>query len=1067
MPLEEHTGKNSRHIASEQMEHMSRPCQNKHGFQLGRLPVQITVVTLGRIISLWLWASNPLLQVLLILVAIATALSPVQTHARSEQPVLPGKALENVVLQLKWTHQFQFAGYYAAVEKGFYRDTGLEVTIREGAPGLNYIEEVVGGRAQYSIEMPEILIARNNGKPIVLLAAIFQHSPQIFLFRADSGIRSPHDLIGKKVMWRYDSAAELRAMLLNENISLDQIEFMELSWNINDLVDGKADAIHAYNTTQPFELEKAGIEAAILSPITYGIDFYGDCLFTSEQEIATNPDRVKAFRQASLHGWAYAMANPEEMMDIIQRYNPEINREYMQHEFEHIRQLMLPDLVEIGHMNPGRWKHIGDTFVKLGMLAPDYSLAGFLYDPDPQPDPARMMRLVWILLAVVASISLGVIILLVFNRKLKTEVSERTKHLADEIVERKKVEAALRENQIIFQAFIEHSPVYIFFKDHEIRSLMLSRNYEQMLGMPLEEIIGKTMDDLFPSELAKKMIADDKLILSEGKIITVIEEFAGRTYETTKFPIFLDQKPSLLAGFTLDITDRRNAEEALQKSEATFRNIIENLMDVYFETTLDGIIKFSSPSGAKLSGYPMAELIGNKVEMLYNDPKDREGLLQELRKNGRVREYELLFRKKSGETYDVSINADIYCDQSGQPAGMTGTIRDITQQKRLKEQLYRSKKMEAIGLMASGIAHDLNNILSGIVSYPELLLMQIPPDSPLKDPLETIQESGLRAAAVVSDLLTVAKGAASGKEILCLNTIILEHLHSGEHRKLVKNHPGIAFHHELDPELLNTLCSAPHIKKILMNLLANAADAIEQAGTVTIKTVSRYLDAPIAGYGEIQPGEYVLLSVTDTGSGISRDDLEMIFEPFFTKKVMGRRGTGLGLAVVWNTVQDHDGYLNVTSDENGTVFDIYFPATRENLTTAAEAIPLKEYLGNGEKILVIDDEKSQREIACALLTRLGYSAAAVSGGEEAVQYLEKHAADLIVLDMIMPTGLSGRETYNLVLKINPRQKAIIASGFAETDDVRETQKAGAGRFIRKPYTLEKIGLAIREELNKA
>ncbi|MCB2181578.1 MAG: ABC transporter substrate-binding protein [Desulfobulbaceae bacterium] len=955
------------------------------------------------------------------------------------------------------------------MEKGFYKEAGLEVTIKQGRPGMDFVEEVVSGRADFGVEMPEILIARNQGKPVVVLAAIFQHSPQIILARADSGIRSPHDLIGKKLMWRFDSAAELRAMLANEDVSLEKINFMELTWDINDLIFGNVDAISAYVTAQPFDLEKAGIESAILSPVNYGIDFYGDCLFTSERELAEYPSRVKAFRDASLRGWAYAMDHPEELMSIIRKkYRAECTLEYMQNEFEHINQLMLPKLVEIGHMNPGRWKHIGATFVKLGMLDPDYSLDGFLYDSYLQPDDyAKIKKIVWVLLSVIALIFISAILLLVFNRKLKKEVLERTGHLESEIAERKQAEEALHENQIIFQSFLENSPVYIFFKDHEIRSLMLSRNYEQMLGMPLHDIIGKTMDDLFPSDLAKSMIVDDKRILNKGETVTVVEELAGRTYETTKFPISIDQKTNMLAGFTVDITDRKKAEQDLQKSEEKFRNILENLMDVYFETTIEGIIQYCSPSAEVFSGYTIDELIGNKVAMFYHNMQDRQRLLEELSKNGHVREFEILFKKKDGGIYDVSINADIYYDENGQPAGMTGTIRDITQQKKLKEQLYRSRKMESLGLMASGIAHDLNNILSGIVSYPELLLMQLPEGSPMKKPLETIYDSGRRAADVVADLLTVARGVTSKKEVLNLNAIILEHLQSGEHQKLGQNYPGIVVKKELDPDLLHIRCSSPHMKKILMNLLGNASDAIEHKGTITIKTANRYLDKSLAGYEDIQKGEYVLLSVSDTGSGISEEDMNKIFEPFYTKKVMGRRGTGLGLAVVWNTVQDHDGYINVSSSETGTVFDLYFPVTRDELTADAKTLPMKDYLGNGEKILVIDDEKNQREIACALLTQLGYSAESVSSGEEAVRYLEQNAADLIVLDMIMSPGINGRQTYKRILKkINPKQKAIIASGFAETEDVKETLKAGAGAFIKKPYILEKFGTAIRDELKK-
>jgi CheY-like chemotaxis protein len=251
-----------------------------------------------------------------------------------------------------------------------------------------------------------------------------------------------------------------------------------------------------------------------------------------------------------------------------------------------------------------------------------------------------------------------------------------------------------------------------------------------------------------------------------------------------------------------------------------------------------------------------------------------------------------------------------------------------------------------------------------------------------------------------------------------------------------------------------------------MNLVSNALEAVEGSGNVTISTANRYVDRPLRGYDDINIGEYAVLSVSDDGSGISSDDLERIFEPFYSKKAMGRSGTGLGLTVVWNVVRDHKGYIDLKSDENGTTFELYFPVTREEISDKDVSISIKDYKGNGETILVVDDVESQREISCKILDTLGYKTKAISNGEETVEYLKKHSVDLILLDMIMDPGINGRETYERIIKIHPNQKAIIVSGFAETEEVKETQKLGAGKFIKKPLTLEKMGLAIKEELGK-
>ncbi len=393
-------------------------------------------------------------------------------------------------------------------------------------------------------------------------------------------------------------------------------------------------------------------------------------------------------------------------------------------------------------------------------------------------------------------------------------------------------------------------------------------------------------------------------------------------------------------------------------------------------------------------------------------------------------------------------------------------LEDMNQRLKLEAQLRQSQKMEAMGLMAGGVAHDLNNILSGIVSYPELLLLDLPENSPLRKPIKIIQESGMKAADVVADLLTVARGVAIGKEIANLNTLIKVYLNSAEHQKLIARCPSITFKTGLAPDLLNISCSSIHIEKTLMNLIANASESIENAGTVSISTFNRYLDKPLNGYEDVRPGEYAVLKIADNGTGISSEDLERIFEPFYTKKVMGRSGTGLGLAIVWNTIRDHNGYINVRSSEKGTSFELYYPVSRDEIIPGKEKLPLKDYLGHGEKILVVDDEERQRKIACDMLTRLKYDATAVSSGKKAIAYLKENSVDLVILDMIMPKGLNGRETFQKIIKIYPDQKAIIASGFSETEEVKLAQQSGARKYIKKPYTLEKIGMAVKKELGK-
>lgn len=392
--------------------------------------------------------------------------------------------------------------------------------------------------------------------------------------------------------------------------------------------------------------------------------------------------------------------------------------------------------------------------------------------------------------------------------------------------------------------------------------------------------------------------------------------------------------------------------------------------------------------------------------------------------------------------------------------------REIESQ-RLTAQLQRVEKMEAIGTLAGGVAHDLNNILSGIVSYPELLLLELPEDSPYRRTVRLIQESGQKASAIVQDLLTLARRGVPVTEITNLNSLVSNYISSPEHLKLASLHPNVAIQVELNRDLFNISGSQVHLSKTIMNLTSNAVESIQGAGSVHIHTDNRYISEPIAGYDTVEQGDYAVLEIRDSGAGIARSDLDRIFEPFFTKKEMGSSGTGLGLAVVWGTVKDHNGYIDVQSVlGEGTTFTLYFPITREEIAENKGSSPLEELHGNGEVILVVDDIASQREIATSMLQTLGYAVESAASGEEAVQFMLKHQADALLLDMLMPPGIDGLETYKKILEIYPGQPAVIASGFSETERVKEAQKLGVAKYIKKPYSLETLGLALQEALLK-
>ena len=400
--------------------------------------------------------------------------------------------------------------------------------------------------------------------------------------------------------------------------------------------------------------------------------------------------------------------------------------------------------------------------------------------------------------------------------------------------------------------------------------------------------------------------------------------------------------------------------------------------------------------------------------------------------------------------------------------------REITERKRgeeerakLEARIRQAEKMEAMGNLAGGVAHDLNNILASVIGFPELILLDLPEASPLKGPLQIIKDSGEKAAQVVQDLLTLARRGVSVEDVVNANDIISDLLRSPEYGKLKWNYPGVEVESNLETDLLNILGSPVHLSKTVMNLVANAVEAMPEGGKLILSTENRYLDRPIRGYDDVEEGDYVVVTVADTGIGISPEDMEKIFEPFYTKKQMGRSGTGLGMTVVWGTVKDHNGYIDLQSAiGEGTTFTLYFPVTRQEARKVQPGFSIEKYTGKGESVLVIDDVEEQQKLASAILTKLDYSVTTVSSGEEAVEYLQNSSVDLLVLDMIMDPGMDGLDTYRHILKQHPGQRAIIVSGFSETDRVEEMQRLGAGAYVRKPYLMEKLGIAVRAELDK-
>jgi PAS domain S-box-containing protein len=521
----------------------------------------------------------------------------------------------------------------------------------------------------------------------------------------------------------------------------------------------------------------------------------------------------------------------------------------------------------------------------------------------------------------------------------------------------------------------------------------------------------------------------------------------------------------------------------LIESERKYRILAENVSDIIWIMDLKTRkFVYISPSIEKIRGFTPEEAKALTLEQtlspgsLSKTLKILEAELANENKPGtdplRSRRIEVEQSVKGGGYAWAEAIVSFVRDRSGVPTAVMGVTRDISERKKAEEErkifevkLQNAKKLESLGTLAGGVAHDLNNILSGLVSYPDLLLHDLEEDNPLREPLLTIKKSGEKAAEIVQDLLTLARRSVTAKKVINLNQVVNDFITSPEYRKIVGKKHNIEVEMNITEGILNVLGSYSHVSKAVANLVANAADAMPAGGRITLATRDCYIDKPYTGFEIVPEGEYAILEVSDTGIGMPQSDLEKIFEPFYTKKKLGRSGTGLGMSVVWGAIKDHDGFIDIITEEgSGTTFVLYYPASRSEIESPSP-VYVEDYLGKGESILIVDDAPEQRDLAKRMMERLGYNVTTAASGEEAVALIKKRSFDVLILDMVMPPGIDGLATYREILKIIPNQKAVIASGFAKTDRVNETQKLGAGTYIKKPYTLEKIGLAVRAELD--
>lgn len=509
----------------------------------------------------------------------------------------------------------------------------------------------------------------------------------------------------------------------------------------------------------------------------------------------------------------------------------------------------------------------------------------------------------------------------------------------------------------------------------------------------------------------------------------------------------------------------KQAEQALRRSEQNYRSLVESSTDIIMRFDKENRHLFINPSVKGVFSLDPDDFIGKSHRELGFPAGEYlywERAIQQVFETGKPFSTVLQSRREKGyATLDLRLFPEL--SENGKVRTVLGVARDVTKERFTEAQLRHAQKMEAIGTLAGGIAHDFNNLLQAILGYGEIILLNKNENDRDLEKLQHIIRAAKRGSELTRQLLTFSRKVESKLQPLALNHII-ENIQTMMDRTIPKM---IRIEYRLSPNLLNINADASQMEQVLINLAVNARDAMPRGGTLVITTENVIVneeDPP--PYPEITPGEYVQLTISDTGQGMDIDTLQYIFDPFFTTKESGK-GSGLGLSMVYGIVKNHNGHIICYSELNrGTTFKIFLPAI-EPLEISIETVAMEKPQGGTETILLIDDEEFIRDLGEQILTTFGYSVFTAPDGENALELYrkQKNAIDLIILDLIMP-GIGGRECLLRLLDIDPQARIVIASGHTIDGPVKDIVELGAKDFIHKPYGLQQMLKVVREVLDK-
>ncbi len=634
--------------------------------------------------------------------------------------------------------------------------------------------------------------------------------------------------------------------------------------------------------------------------------------------------------------------------------------------------------------------------------------------------------------------------------------------------------AQLEKNELYYRTLFENTGSAIVEVEEDTTITLVNEKFALGLGYSRKEIEGKMKwVDLVPEADLEFMIKQHQLRRKDPeKALPSYEyRFKNKKGNLRDYLLFISiipgTKRSIISLF--DITQRKKAIEQLKISEEKYRTIFENIKDVFYQTDRAGLITEMSPSIENYSGFKREELIGKSVLDVYYDSTDRDNLVKALMEKGTVIDFELRLKTKDDKFLVCSTTSHLIYDENGNLSGYEGILRDITERKeaeiekiRIENDLFRIQKMEVIGTLAGGIAHNFNNILMEIMGYTSLILSRKDFSHPDFEYLKNIERSVKYATELTRNLLGFARGGKYEVRPTNLNEII-----QNEIKIFSQTRKDVVIHGKYTESIHMVDADQGQLRQVFLNLFINAWQAMPGGGNIYVNTENVVLkESDIAVYN-LPPGMYVKISVTDTGTGIDKKNLDHIFTPFFSTKD-NEEGTGLGLASVYGIVTNHGGIIKVYSEKGkGTTFDIFLPASKNEVQVVFQQESSFDDLIMGEgTILLVDDEKSILDLCEKLLGRLGYKTIKCDSGIKAVETYMHMAGNIsmVLLDMTMP-AMSGGETYDRLKEINPDVLVLLASGYAINEEAQEILNRGCRGFIQKPFTITELSKKIYETLN--